>query len=293
MADLNQEVWVKQIMEKFYPDSSFLNFMRDFTSLVDNDKIHLADAGIDPAVLINNTTYPIAVSQRVDTPIEIPLDLFETENTLIRRPEVIERSYDQLESVLYGHRMSLRAKTAIKAAHAVAPVTDSLYTPVIQATGAANLDGFKKLQFEDILRLKRRYDDLDIDRDKRYLVLNPRHTEDLILEDKKAFKDILEFENGQPKKVAGFGILEFTKNPTYNSTNNQKKAFGAASVSTDAYSSFSFYGDEVMKADGMLHMYSVIDDPKERGAIVGFDKRFICLPIRNKAIGAIISKPAA
>ena len=35
-------------------------------------------------------------------------------------------------------------------------------------------------------------------------------------------------------------------------------------------------------------MYARENDPEERGTIVGFDKRFIALPIRNKGIGAIV-----
>ena len=44
-----------------------------------------------------------------------------------------------------------------------------------------------------------------------------------------------------------------------------------------------------MKADGEIYMYVNHDDPKERGTIVGFDKRFIAVPMRNKGIGAIVS----
>lgn len=96
MAGLRKEVWIKQLQEKFYPDSSFLNYAEDFTALVDNDALNLAEEGIDPKVLVNNTTYPINVVKREDKPIRIELDLFETENTLVRRPEVIEYAYDQL-----------------------------------------------------------------------------------------------------------------------------------------------------------------------------------------------------
>ena len=44
-----------------------------------------------------------------------------------------------------------------------------------------------------------------------------------------------------------------------------------------------------MRADGEIYMYSRVDDPEERATIVGFDKRFIALPIRNKGVGAIVS----
>lgn len=46
-----------------------------------------------------------------------------------------------------------------------------------------------------------------------------------------------------------------------------------------------------MMADGSLYMYITRDDPKERGTIVGFDKRFIAMPLRNKGIASIISAP--
>ena len=111
---LNKEIWVDQLMENFYPDSSFLKYGRDFSQLVEYDAINMAEAGLDPVVLVNNKTYPITTIQRIDTPIRIELDKFETENTLVRRPEVIEYAYDQLESVLMGHRNTLRAKTAEK-----------------------------------------------------------------------------------------------------------------------------------------------------------------------------------
>ena len=289
MATLNKQVWISQLKEKFYPDTSFLNYTTDLTALVDNDKINLAEAGVDPNVLINNTTYPISVSERVDEPLEITLDKFETENTLIRRPEVIEYSYNQLESVLMGHRNTLRTTTGMKAAHAYAPQENTAHTPVIVTSGADDGEGNKRLTTSDILLLKRKYDELDYPTDKRYLVLHPRHLEDLILEDLKTFKDIADFANGQPKRFAGFNMLQFTKNPTYNRITLAKKSFGSAAASTDGFSSFSFYTGEVMKADGIVYMYLLRDDPKERATIVGFDKRFVAVPFRNRGIGSIVS----
>jgi len=287
MATLNKQIWIKQLMKNFYPDVSFLNYVKNYTALVEYDKFTMAEVGMDPEVLINNTTYPITVSERIDEPIEVTLDLFETKNTIIRRPEAIELAYDKLESVLYGHKQSLRVSTAKKAAHAFAPDTDALFTPVIACTGEADANGLKKLTVQDILTLKRRYDDLDIPKEDRYLVLDPKHTEDLINIDLKSFKDITDFKNGAPQRFAGFNMLEFSKNPKYDAANLTKSAFD--SVTGTAHSSFSFQKNEVMRADGTVHMYDTKDDPKERATIVGFDKRFIALPIRNKGVGAIVS----
>lgn len=285
MATLEKEIWVNQLMENFYPDSSFLKYARDFSALVDYNAINMAEAGADPKVLVNNTTYPIKITQRVDKPLRIELDKFETENTLVRRPEAIEYSYDQLESVLMGHRNTLRAKTAMKAAHAYAPQEDSTYTPVIQTTGAA-VSGRKRLQIDDILLLKERYDNAMIPLEGRYLVLNPSHVTDLILFDAKNLGNLTDLQNGKPKRFAGFNILQTASTPKYNSS-LQKIAFDGDEEGN--FCSFSFHSDEVMKADGDVFMYARENDPAERGTIVGFDKRFIALPIRNKGVGAIVS----
>ena len=291
MAKIEKEIWIKQLMENFYPDTSFLNFAKDFSGLTEYDAINLAEAGVDPVVLINNTTYPIVVKQRVDNPLRIELDKFETENTLVRRPEVIEYAYDQLESVLMGHRNVLRKKTAEKAAHAFAPQEDTPDTPVIKTTGAAK-DGRKTLTFDDIFDMKERFDNAGIPLEKRYLVLHPSHITDLLRLDVKAFKEMMDFVNGQPKRFAGFGMLQTSITAIYDYSAMEKKAFGATAGSNDVFSSLAFYGDEVMKADGEVYMYIREDDPEERGTIVGFDKRFIAVPIRNKGIGSIVSAKA-
>ena len=232
MAGLAKEVWINQLTKKFYPDSSFLNYTKDFSSLVENDAINMADAGVDPDVLINNTTYPIQVVNRVDTPIRIELDLFETKNTLVRRPEAIEYSYDQLESVLMGHRNKLRARTAEKAAHAFAPLKDSEFTPVISTTGETS-GTRKRMSVEDILLLKERFDSVDIPLEERYLVLNPKHLSDLILFDVRAFKDLTDIVDGKPKRFEGFNVLQTSATPFYNATSLEKIAFTKTPGDTD------------------------------------------------------------
>lgn len=289
MSTLNKQIWISQIMEKFYPEASFLNFAKDMSENVEYDKINLADCGFDPEVLINNTTYPIAVAERTDTPLSIELSLYETENTLVRSPQAVELAYDKLESVIYGHRMALRAMSGNKSAHAYTPTQDTTNTPVLITTGDNNGDGFKRLVPEDILKLKKRYDLLEVPFENRYLVLDPNHVEDLILYDLKAFKDITDFKDGQPNRFAGFNILQYTRTAKFDFTTRQKLPFGAAADANTVFSSFSFSSEEVMKAMGNMKMYEKIDDPEQRATIVGFDMRFIALPIRNKAIGAIMA----
>ncbi len=75
----------------------------------------------------------------------------------------------------------------------------------------------------------------------------------------------------------------------YDNATGEKLGFGIPKTDSGTFCSFAFHRDEVMKADGDVNMYAKENDPEERGTIVGFDKRFIALPLRNKGIGAIVS----
>ena len=288
---LNKQIWIAQILENFYPSDNFLTPVTDFSAFVENDILHFASAGGDPKVLINNTTYPIKIVQRTDDDCQIQLDLFETENTLVRRPEAVEMAYDKLDSVIGQHRNTLRKAVSSKAIHAFAPASDSTDTPVIQTTGAAK-DGRKRITFEDLLALKERFDAAQIPLEDRYIVLHPKHVTDLLLEDIKLFKDLTNVKDGEPFRFAGFGCYQFAYMPKYKGTGSELTKLAYDSEESGNFASVAFYAKEVMKADGEVHMYSRVDDPEERGTVVGFDKRFVAMPIRGKGVGAIVSANA-
>lgn len=286
---LNKEIWINQILSGFYPDDSFLQKVVNYSEFVENNRLHVPAAGIDPKVLIDNTTYPRKVVEREDEDNEIPLAKFETENTLVRRPDAIEYSYNKLESVIGQHRATLRKSVAMKAAHAYAPNTDTPETPVILTTGELT-NGRRRITFEDILRLKERFDAAEIPLTDRYIILHPKHVSDLLLEDIKLFKDLTNVKDGEPFRFGGFGCYQFAQMPTYKFVSGKLIKVPFEDAATEHFASVAFYAKEVMKADGDIYMYASVDDPKERGTIVGFDKRFVALPIRGKGIGAIVSE---
>lgn len=288
---LNKEVWITQIKEGFYPEGSLLKKVEDFSGFVDNDFIHFPSAGIDPKVLVNNNTYPIKIVGREDEDNAVELDKFETENTLVRRPDAIEYSYDKLDSVIRQHRFKLQTATARKAAHAFAPSMDTTDTPLVLTSGAS-VKGRKRMTFEDLLALKERFDDALIPLEERYIILHPKHVTDLLLEDTKMFKELTDIKDGEPMKFAGFGCYQFPFMPTYKANAGSLEKVAYNDEQTEQFASVAFYAHEVMKADGEIYMYARYDDPEERGTVVGFDKRFIALPTRGKGVGAIISATA-
>lgn len=286
MPTLNKEIWLPEIMEGFYADDSFLKESRDMSAFVENNKINLAEAGVMPNVLINNTTYPVPMAERGDTPLEIELDYFDTENTVVRNAEKAELVYDKLASVTYGHKQALKQYFLKKAAHAWAPSAQGVYTPVLSTTGADDGTGHKKMTFEDLLRFEAEFDELEMDPSTRNICLSVKHLSHLRDQDMKLYKDII-----KEKQLFSFKLHRLaTKNlATFNSTTGVKKAYGAAVAGTDTISSLAWHKDEVMRADGDLDMFSALKDPAARGDIIGFQKRGIALPMRNKGIGSIYS----
>lgn len=283
-AGLLKEIWTDQIMEGFYPKDSFINEGRDMSALVEYNKINLAEAGANPEVLIDNTSYPIAVSSRDDVPHELTLKTLDTTSTVVRNVEEMELSYDKMQSVIYGHKRELQKAAAKLAAWNWTPVSDGTFTPVLTATGELN-EGWRRLTFADVLKIKKKFDLLDIPDDGRILVLNPIHESDLILEDLPLYKSVLNTNN-----LFGFKIYRTSVTPIFNTTNGTKVAYGAApSPSTDSISSFVFYKDEVMKAIGDIQMFAKFKDPDHKGDVINFQMRYCALPLRAKAIGAIYS----
>ena len=260
MAGLNKEIWLAEIIEDFFADDMFLTEARDMSAFVDNDKINLAEAGVNPNVLINNTTYPIPVAERGDIPISLELDTYDTENTLIRNIETAELSYDKRSSVLYGHRQALRMKFMEKAIHAFAPAADGVYTPVIETTGNDDGTGIKEIAFEDILDLENRFDEAEISSEGRVLVLSTKHKSQLKKQDLKLYKDVFD----KSASFGGFKIYSLAKQrmPKFHKGTGVKIAFGAATSTNDTICSVAFHKDEVMRCSGTLDMFADLKKPK-------------------------------
>lgn len=289
MAGLHKEIWLPEIMEGFYANDMFLSEARDMSAFVENDKINLAEAGVNPDVIVNNTTYPVPTAERADVPLSLELDTYDTENTVIRNSEQAELSYDKRSSVIYGHKMALRMRFMEKAIHAYAPTADAAFTPVIQSSGAP-AGGFKTISFEDLLDLENKFDEAEITSEGRIMVLSSEHKAQLRKEDLKLFKEI--FGGGQG--FAGFKFYSLAKKrmPVFNSTNGQKVVYGTAPAGTDTICSVAFQKDEVMRCQGTMEMFAEMKNPHERGDILGFQMRGLALPIRGKGIGAIYSATA-
>lgn len=286
---IEKQIWISMLMEHYYPNRTFLSRSVDMSAMVEYNKINLAEAGVAPEVLVDNTEFPIGTAQRSDTPLELPLHTFDSKNTVVRNVEEMETAYDKMDSVVRQHRNTLYAKTAAYAANNWAPSKTADLTPVKATSGTGtNKQGLVPLSFEDVLAMDAWFRSQDIDPSTMVAVLNPYHLADLMAEDMKLYKEML-----SGNKLFGFDLYTFSQLPYYNATSGAKVAFGTKAQNTDTQCSLFYSTEEVMRADGDIEVFARYKDPEERGDLIGFQKRFTALPIRNKYQAAIYSaKPA-
>jgi hypothetical protein len=290
-----RELWTGELIDKFRHQNAFLARIPSANQYVNNNAVHLADIGADPNVLINNTTYPIAIVQRTDADVSIALDKYDTENTVITDDELYALPYDKPGSVMRQHREVLEERTGEKSLHSLAPLTATI-GPIVRTSGATNGNTVarKRMLLMDVINAKKAMDDLKVPQKNRILVLTNQHVNDLLAVDDKfaaQYKNIVE---GSITRLFGFDVYEFPVSPIYKVVNAvlTKAAFGAAADPTNDFeASVFFYADRAVQCRGDVNMYYQIAgiDPQNRQSVVGFRLYHICLPKKATGFGAIVS----
>lgn len=281
-AGVLKEIWTGEMVKALreFLVGSWLDGIPDNSSLVDNDVIHLVDVGVDPDVLVNNTTYPIPLQNLDDADITISLDKFQTKVTPITDDELYAISYDKISRVKESHSNSINDSKFAKAAHALCATSNTAKTPVLVTTGARDeTTGRLKLTPADLVSMKRALDNLKVPVDNRRLVLCPDHVNDLLEADQN-FKEQYNINRGEGTvaRMYGFDIYTFGNTPYY-TTAGEKKAVGATADTGEFQCSFAFYTKRVFKATGSTKMYwsAAENDPEYQRNKVNFRHYFICM----------------
>ncbi len=287
-AGVLTEVWTGEMVKYLRRglEATWLAGIPDASSLVDNDVIHLVDVGVDPDVLINNTTYPIPLQALEDEDIPIGLDKFQTKVTPVTDDELYALSYDKMTRVKESHGNAINDSKFAKAAHALCAAQHAAKTPVLTTTGERDaVTGRLKLTMQDVINMKRAMDGLNVPAENRRLVLCSDHVNDL-LETSQAFKEQYNINrtDGTVGRQYGFDIYEFANNPLY-TTAGKKKNLGTTASAGEFQCSFAFYTPRVFKATGSTKMYysPAETDPEYQRNKINFRHYFISLPKKADA----------
>ena len=287
------EIWTGELVKTLreYITGSWLDGIPDSSSIVNNDTIHLVEVGVDPDVLVNNTTYPIPLQALDDADIAISLDKFQTKVTPITDDELYAISYDKIARVKESHSNAINDAKFAKAAHALCANSNTAKTPVLTTSGERDAStGRLKMTALDVLKMKASLDKLSVPVENRRLVLCTDHVNDLLETDQR-FKEQYNIDraNGTVGRLYGFDIYEYANTPYY-TQKGVKKGVGATGDTGEFQCSFAFYTPRVFKATGSTKMYwsAAENDPEYQRNKVNFRHMFICM-FKKADAGVVMS----
>ena len=292
---LNKEVWISDLMENLIPDESWMSELRDLSSFVENNKLHIGEAGAMPTVTEDNVSWPLTTgATRTDTDNAKSLKTYDTANQILRNAEAVELVYDKRQSIVLNHQNALRKKISTTAAWNICPDVHLAGTKILKATsGASYADTINKrrAKFADILDMQKELDTLDLPREGRIAVLNPQHLADLMLEDLSLYKLII--QSGQ---IFDFKLYRFNGTPYFTAaiaeTLGSKVALSTAyAAGSHGWASMFFHKQEAFKAIGDVSMYATEKSPTERGDVIGFQVRALVETMRSayKFAGGLVT----
>lgn len=281
-AGLQKEVWVPGIKENPVPDHSFIIESEDMSEYVENNKLHLAEAGIDPQVHENyfqGKENPLPVADITDVPNEVVLNTYSTEQTRHRDLQEVELQYDRRASLIQRHKNSLAKNLGKRAAFQWAPQENNEFNKIfnIQANDSV-IDAL--IDLEAFYAANDIFEGLNI-------CFTPEHMARIKKEDKKLYKEILD-----EGRMYGFKVHRYSQNPLYNKASGEKKPFGSViTPGEDVRATFTWVKGEVFRCWGDTEMYATLRDAGLQADLISFAQRALVGKIRAnspKYHGAII-----
>ena len=295
LAGLYPEVWTGELIKQFrigIEAIGWLSRIRSFDAYAHDNILNFTQIGGDPTVLINNSTYPLEVETLDDNNKAITLDKYQTKPTKITDDELHGLGYDKIGSVVERHSEVINETKYKKALHSLAPAGHTDKTPVLLTSGDTSADGTrKKIKVADIIAMKEAFDKMKVPQQGRVMVLCPEHVSDLLLEDREFQVQYNNYTTGKIANLYGFEVYEYIDVPSYTVSSKKKLAYGSAESNATRHASICFYAPRMMRAEGETKTYlqDASTSPTTQENLVSFRHYFVCLPLKDEAIGAIVS----
>ncbi|MGB8705534.1 MAG: hypothetical protein WCD31_10935 [Gillisia sp.] len=295
-SDLKNTLNEKFILKKFRHVGTWLSEVTSKDNWVNNDTIKIPKRKGDnaPAVLINNTVYPINTAGRDDEHVVVSLNKYDTENREVTDDELYAIAYDKEGDVNLELKEELEEKTTDHALHSISPIANGADTPVLETTGQDDGTGRLRMTRKDLISLKGKLDKLKVPKKGRILVLSSVHANDLLQEDSTFEKGYHNRTDGAISiNYYGFKIYEDVYTPTYDDATLNKLAFD--SVNAGRTSSIVFHKKSTAKAKGTVTRYarSSKQDPENRKSVMGYRMYFGCYALMDQGQAAIIDGKSA
>ncbi|MFL0089874.1 hypothetical protein [Tenacibaculum maritimum] len=298
MEGLQKEVWIDQLVENFYPENHFILDGIDFTQFVENNKVNFAAAGDDPQTVKNRTRAqrPIPVTYADDVALQLELDNFSSDTTVVVDVEAKELSYNKMEVDLNKHRRSIRMKYAASGIYDIAPNSETDHTLILEATGHDAITNEACFVDADFSKLKGEWDDREYPAEGRVVVMPSRELEKFkrnsdTLKKQVGFKNAVGNLSSKIYEIEGFEIKTRKTEALYQDNGSGvwvKQPFGTLETNTTLKGCVCYIKKHSFAyADGTVTMWDA-KSVEYQGYLMNFSKRGLIKPIQQKVLASIV-----
>lgn len=277
------ELWADYIIKKLWKDNQFLaRAYNDDQYVLGGSVVHVPQPGASPSVVKNRAVFPAVAVRRSDTDLTYPLDVYTTDPTHIPKAELMEISYDKIDSVLGEHMDTLKEVIGDEmlykwAADTAASILRTNGAAVGAHTGSAT--GNRKIFLkEDLKNAQTLFNGQGVPKDGRVALFDSELLSQLQDDDDLKKRDNgmeLDMKNGVIMRLYGFDIMERSTTTIYtNAGTPVAKAVGAAGAATDNAAVQCYHKDSVARAIGSIDFFEKLNDPTYYGDVYSAQVKF-------------------
>ena len=279
---IQKEIWLRDILEGFFPDDSFAAKSVNDDAYVNAGKtVHVPNAGAPSTVTKNRTTVPASASKRTDNDVNYNLDEYTTAPVLIPNADTVELSYDKRQSVISQDKAQIRkaAHEGLLAAWAPAAAQCVVTTGSGAAAHQASATGNRKaVTLADVRGLMTKFDQDDIPQEGRYLLLDATMYAELLAAmtetQQIGFFAAADVKKGIVGEAYGFKVMKRSDVLRYAVSTSEGTTtitgLATTAAATDCAAGLAWHESCVRRAVGEVKMFAKEDDPTYYGDLYSF-----------------------
>lgn len=275
------QVWLKFLVENFFPANSFVAKSQDDAEHVNHKTVHIPNAGSPSKVKKNRSVFPAGIGTREDKDVTYNIEKFSTDPVRVHNISEVELSYDKLASIIANDKAELQRVVHEDIldkwgeAHGAIVRTSGKALPAHTHEGATGTR--KGVTAQDILDIATVFDNQLIPEGDRYLLLDAtmynRFLGSLVDSDLRAFQQLANAEKGVMGELYGIKILKRSRVLRLKSDAETLLLGDEAHEATELAAGIAWHTSCVSRAIGAVNMYHTPNSPEYYGDIVSFDMR--------------------
>jgi hypothetical protein len=282
---LDKQLWLGTIQENLFKNDEFLNSVgQDHSGYVSNLTVHVPQAGSNPTITKNLTSFPASIGSRTDADLSYNMNLFYSEPIRVGFDETAFLSYDKRASVLGQHLNTMRNVIGNNTLYSWAPSVSGAFvittgSAVSNALAPSATSTRKAITLADLFSANAILDAQNLNpADDRYLIM-PSSMYWQMLNDTNISKQ-LEWgasavaPSGVVPMVAGLKVIKRSTVVVYDNTGTPVlKTIGdsgtpSSPAATDNLGCLVVSSSYVSKANGAINVYEKNNDPSYYGDVL-------------------------